>query len=249
MKSRSFIVAVLFSLFSFNCLAQEFKVRALTEEELRDADIQRIKRGEEYIEAKAKASSTRVKGGIQETFLGFHFGMTQSEVEDHIIELVREGKLDMNRQYTVNYGPAIPLRNKVYSSKCDLFFEYNSGRLYTMGLIVEQKAEDPSLDWIQIIDEPLNKKGFERFDYGWPTSIDSYRTSYLKDNMDVSYSEKEHYSKAENKRRRKSRVDERPTIESVTRTLTYTDLYVAGLIRRSKEEPIRRKLESTKSDF
>jgi hypothetical protein len=231
-------------------LAQDFpKARALSPEEMMEVDRLREKRGNEYVEAKAKASSVRVKGGIQETFLGFRFGMTQSEVEDHIIELVREGKLDKNRQYTVNYDPYIPMKVKICSAKCDLYFDYYLGRLYTMGLIVEQKEDEPSLDWIPIIDEPLKKKGFERFDYGWPAIIDSYGTSYLKDNMDVSYSVKEHYSKAENKRRKKSRIDELPTVESVTRTLTYTDLYVAGLIRKSKEEPIRRQLESTKSDF
>lgn len=250
MKAINYIIVFLFSLLSVIGQAQEFpKARALTPEEMWKAERQREKRGEEYIEAEAKASRVRIKGGIQETFLGFRFGMTQSEVEAHITELVREGKLDNNRQYTVNYDPFIPMKVKVCSAKCDLFFDYYLGRLYKMGLIVNQKANEPTLDWIPIIDEPLQKKGFERFDYGWTSRPGSYGTAYLKDNMNVSYSVDFHYSEVENKRSKRSRIDGTPTLESATKTLTYIDLYVAGLIKKSKEEPLRKQLESTKADF
>ena len=252
MKAINYIFVVMFSLLSVMGQAQEhFKFRPLSPEEMNEVEELRKKRGEEYIEAQAKASSVRVKGGVQETFLGFRFGMPQSEVESHVAKLVREGKLDNNRQYTVNYDPSYQMGHnrtpRVCSAKSRLFFDYYLGHLYKMGLIVEQKASDPNLYWVTIIDEPLSKKGFDRFDYGWSPS--SYSTSYLKDNMDVSYSEEKHYLKVENKKKRKSRIDQPPTIESITSTLIYTDLYVDGLIRKSKEEPIRRQLESTKLDF
>lgn len=231
------------------CNSQEFRgIKIPTPKEIAQYESNLRIRGEEYIKAREKASETKVKGGIQETFLGFCFGMTKEEVEAHILDLVRKGKLNHDRKYTVNYVPSFSLKDEVKSAECDLFFDYYSGRLYKVGLKAEQNAQVPLLDWTTVIDEVLGKKGFERFDYGWGTR-DSYGTSYLKDNMDVSISSKEHYSKAENKRRRKSRIYELPTIESVTTMLTYTDLYVAGLIRKSKQEPIRRQLESTKSDF
>ena len=246
---RSVLVFLCLFLFFTLCHSQEFRgIKIPTTRELAQYESNLRIRGEEYIKAREIASETQVKGGIQETFLGFCFGMTKAEVEAHILDLVRDGKLNSDRKYTVNYVPSFPLKREVRSVKCDLFFDYYSGRLYKVGLIAEQNAQVPQLDWTSVIDEVLGKKGFERFDYGWGTR-DSQGTSYLKDNMDVSISLKEHYSKTENKRRRKSRIDEPPTIESVTIKLTYTDLYVVGLIRKSKEEPIRKQLESTKSDF